>query len=126
VADLMAERMREFAHIIAHDLPKLFDDLAVDEPARGIISRHADYLKDWMSGILEWHRRTMRYTEAELLRRRIPDERERFSFLPTGLGTSAVRLAGKASGAQEMLSSPARMMVDGVMRLWAVVPAACR
>jgi germacradienol/geosmin synthase len=126
VADLMAERMRQFAHIIAHDLPKLFDDLAVDEPARGIISRHADYLKDWMSGILEWHRRTMRYTEAELLRRRIPDERERFSFLPTGLGTSAVRLAGKASGAQEMLSSPARMMVDGVMRLWAVVPAACR
>jgi germacradienol/geosmin synthase len=98
VAGLMAERMRQFEHIVACDLPKLFDDLAVDEPVRGIISRHADNLKDWMSGILEWHRRTMRYTEAELRRRWFPDERGGFLFLPTGLGTSAVRLAAKARG----------------------------
>jgi germacradienol/geosmin synthase len=106
-ADLMAERMRQFEHIIAHDLPRLFHDLAVDEPARGVISRYTDYLKDWMSGILEWHRGTMRYTEAELQCRRVPDERDRFSFLPTGLGTAAVRLAAKAGAARGTLSSPA-------------------
>ena len=96
VADLMAERMRQFEHLVAHDLPKLFDDLAVEEPAREVITLHADRLKDWMSGILEWHRRSMRYKEAELLRSRSPDKRQDFSFLPTGLGTSAVRLARTA------------------------------
>ena len=96
VADLMAERMRQFEHLVTHDLPKLFDDLAVEEPARKVITLHADRLQDWMSGILEWHRRSMRYKEAELLRSRSPDKRRDFSFLPTGLGTSAVRLARTA------------------------------
>jgi germacradienol/geosmin synthase len=93
VADLMTARMRQFEHIIANDMPVMFDEFALDEPVRGNLIRHADGLKEWMSGILEWHRRCQRYTEAELQRGRMPDVPADFSFLPTGLGTSAVRVA---------------------------------
>jgi germacradienol/geosmin synthase len=92
VADLMAARMRQFEHIVANDLPALFDDFALDEPVRRILTCHADDLKEWMSGILEWHRRCVRYTDAELRRYGILGAAP-FSFLPTGLGTSAVRVA---------------------------------
>jgi germacradienol/geosmin synthase len=96
VADLMRARMRQFEHIVANDLPALFDDFALDEPVRRILTRHADDLKEWMSGILEWHRRCPRYTEAELRRNRVPGASTPFSFLPTGLGTSAARVAAAA------------------------------
>ncbi|HEV2779390.1 MAG TPA: germacradienol/geosmin synthase [Actinophytocola sp.] len=89
VAGLMAARMRQFEDLVAHDLPALFDEFALDEPARAALLRHAGKLKDWMSGILEWHRRCARYTEAEL-RRTHP--RPRLPLTPTGLGTSAARL----------------------------------
>lgn len=98
VADLMTARMRQFEHIIANDLPALFDDFALDEPVRVILTRHADDLKEWMSGILEWHRKCVRYTEAELRRTRASGTPRDFSFLPTGLGTSAVRIATSAGG----------------------------
>ncbi|MET8334894.1 family 2 encapsulin nanocompartment cargo protein terpene cyclase [Streptosporangium canum] len=99
VADLMTARMQQFEHIIANGLPALFDDFALDEPTRRILTRHADDLKEWMSGILEWHRKCVRYTEAELRRSRIPGAPTGFSLLPTGLGTSAVRVgAGRSRG----------------------------
>ncbi|OUC99760.1 family 2 encapsulin nanocompartment cargo protein terpene cyclase [Streptosporangium minutum] len=99
VADLMTARMQQFEHIIANGLPALFDDFALDEQTRGILTRHADDLKEWMSGILEWHRKCARYTEAELRRSRIPGAPTGFSLLPTGLGTSAVRVgAGRLQG----------------------------
>ncbi|MFD8528920.1 family 2 encapsulin nanocompartment cargo protein terpene cyclase [Streptosporangium canum] len=99
VADLMTARMQQFEHIIATGLPALFDDFALDESTRRILTRHADDLKEWMSGILEWHRKCARYTEAELRRSRIPEAPTGFSLLPTGLGTSAVRVgAGRFRG----------------------------
>ena len=88
--ELMTARMREFEHIVANDLPAMFTELDLDEEVRANLTRHADGLKDWMSGILEWHRGCVRYTEPELLR--IRDATTGFSFLPTGLGTSAVRV----------------------------------
>jgi germacradienol/geosmin synthase len=87
VADLMESRMRQFEHIADTELPALFEDLNLDEPTRVTLTAHADRLKDWMSGILEWHRHCLRYTEAELLR-----TGRGVSLLPTGLGTSAVRM----------------------------------
>jgi germacradienol/geosmin synthase len=93
VAALMTARMEEFEHIVADDLPALFDDFGLDDEVRAVLTRHADDLKEWMSGILEWHRKCVRYTEAELQRGRVPEAPvAEFSFLPTGLGTSAVRL----------------------------------
>jgi germacradienol/geosmin synthase len=88
VRDLMTARMEQFEHIVANDLPALFDDLNLEDAARKALTQHADDLKDWMSGILEWHRKCVRYTEPELQRNRVPD----LSFLPRGLGTSAVRV----------------------------------
>jgi germacradienol/geosmin synthase len=93
-AELMKARMQEFEHIVSTDLPAMFEEHDLDEDVREILTRHAGELKEWMSGILEWHRRCVRYTEAELLRLR--GEAAGFSFLPTGLGTSAVRIPGVA------------------------------
>jgi germacradienol/geosmin synthase len=89
VADLMRARMEQFEHIVANGLPALFEEAELDEGARTILTRHADDLKEWMSGILEWHRRCPRYTEAELRRQRTPAVP---ALSPTGLGTSALRL----------------------------------
>jgi germacradienol/geosmin synthase len=72
VADLMTTRMQQFEHIVASDLPVLFDEFELAESVRRLLTRHADDLKEWMSGILEWHRRCARYTEAELRRGRGP------------------------------------------------------
>jgi germacradienol/geosmin synthase len=93
VADLMTARMRQFEHIVANGLPALFEEYALDERAREILTRHADELKEWMSGILEWHRRCSRYTEAELRRNGVTGASPDFSFLPAGLGTSVLRVA---------------------------------
>jgi len=68
VVDLAAARMRQFERAVTEELPKLFDDFGLDGAARAALTGHADSLKDWMSGILEWHRRCARYTEAELRR----------------------------------------------------------
>jgi germacradienol/geosmin synthase len=100
VADLMAERMRQFEHLVADDLPALYDELDLGTEARGALTRYAEGLKDWMSGILEWHRKCARYQEAELVRHHrgedalsepeTPAVRPALPHLPTGLGTSAV------------------------------------
>lgn len=93
VADLMTERMRQFEQLVATDLPALFEELDLDPLVRATLTGHADHLKDWMSGILEWHRRCARYTDAELQRHhRGQVASESPSFLPTGLGTAAVRV----------------------------------
>ncbi|GAB3301972.1 family 2 encapsulin nanocompartment cargo protein terpene cyclase [Parasphingorhabdus pacifica] len=111
VADVMTARMQQFQHILADELPRLFDEFGLDESARGVLARHAEELKDWMSGILEWHRRCVRYGDTELRRRHTPEAvpdtappvekagsvsalRRRLAG-PTGLGTSAARLASR-------------------------------
>ncbi|RJL31412.1 terpene synthase family protein [Bailinhaonella thermotolerans] len=94
VADLMTARMRQFQHIVAEELPAMFDEHDLDPSVREILTRHAERLKNWMSGILEWHRRCARYTEAALRR-----DREGLLTRPSGLGTSAARLAPAVSRA---------------------------
>ncbi|TDD10175.1 germacradienol/geosmin synthase [Saccharopolyspora terrae] len=112
VADLMSARMRQFEHIVAHELPVLFDELSLESSARQVLTRHAEELKDWMSGILEWHRRCVRYTEAELRRTQADGAvhpfasggaresavRHRLSG-PTGIGTAAARITPAGAGA---------------------------
>jgi germacradienol/geosmin synthase len=100
VADLMKARMEEFEHIIAKDMPTMFDEHDLDEEVRTILTQHADDLKEWMSGILEWHRNCVRYTEPELLRLRDEPVTTAFSLLPSGLGTSAARLPESMSRAR--------------------------
>ncbi len=93
VVDLMNERMRQFEHILANGLPAMLAMIGDPEVSR-VLERHAAMLKDWMAGIMEWHRRCARYTEPELLRLRAESVAPppRLVLLPSGLGTSAVRL----------------------------------
>jgi germacradienol/geosmin synthase len=92
VADLMAARISQFEHLADHELPALLDSRADLTPeARDALLRQAEDLKEWMSGILEWHLRCERYTEAELARVHGVPRRRDFPHRPTGLGTSALR-----------------------------------
>jgi germacradienol/geosmin synthase len=84
---LMAERMRQFERLVAEGLPALFEEHDLPEPVRVRLTVQAEKLKHWMSGILQWHRTTPRYTDAELRRTHLG-----FTLSPTGLGTSAARL----------------------------------
>ncbi|SFB50018.1 germacradienol/geosmin synthase [Amycolatopsis marina] len=97
VAGLMAERMREFEHLVKHGLPAMFDEYDLDVQVRGALTRHVDDLKDWMAGIMEWHRTCVRYKEEDLRGGAATGPREKFSFHPTGLGTSAFRPPGRSA-----------------------------
>lgn len=68
VADLMNARMRQFEKIVAIDLPRL----DVSPGVAAALRAHVEHLRCWMSGILEWHRRCVRYTPAELRRTHRP------------------------------------------------------
>jgi germacradienol/geosmin synthase len=68
VADLLDQRLGQFEHILANDLDAMGDDLDLSPAARQAVQHHADNLKEWMAGILEWHRRCPRYDEVELRR----------------------------------------------------------
>jgi len=97
VADLANARIRQFGHIIASDLPALLDELALDEPARQVLARRVDGLKSYMSGNLEWYRTSGRFAEEDLRRDRTRRAAAVLSLGPTGLGTSAARLAAPRS-----------------------------
>ncbi len=62
--DLMTRRLHQFEHIAAHELPHLLDGL--DRRARQGVAAYVEHLRDWMAGLLHWHRETRRYTESEL------------------------------------------------------------
>jgi len=86
VNDLMTARIEQFEHLKAAELPVLFADLEVDSAGQKAVWRYVTELENWMAAVLNWHRGTNRYDEAEL--RRVGT-----SFgAPTGLGTSAARL----------------------------------
>jgi germacradienol/geosmin synthase len=69
VHDLMSQRMRQFEHVVAHELPVLYDDFQLGKEARAAMATYVADLRNWMSGILHWHREVDRY-KAEWLSRR--------------------------------------------------------
>lgn len=91
VGELMNARMRQFRHIVATELPALFDTMHLGAEARDAINGHARQLQDWMSGILNWHEGCHRYGEADLVRNARP-ARSALSGWLTGIGTSAARI----------------------------------
>jgi germacradienol/geosmin synthase len=62
--DLMTRRLQQFEHLVADELPYVLADL--DPPARQGVVAYVEHLRDWMAGVLHWHRRTSRYVESEL------------------------------------------------------------
>ncbi|WEO94569.1 germacradienol/geosmin synthase Cyc2 [Streptomyces sp. FXJ1.172] len=69
VHDLTTQRMRQFEHIIASELPVLYDDFELPAEARAAMDAYVLDLKNWLAGILNWHHSADRY-KAEFLARR--------------------------------------------------------
>ncbi|MFJ4554652.1 germacradienol/geosmin synthase Cyc2 [Streptomyces massasporeus] len=69
VHDLMSQRLRQFEHVVEHELPVLYDDFRLNGQARAAMATYVADLRNWMSGILHWHREVDRY-KAEWLSRR--------------------------------------------------------
>lgn len=67
IDDLMNSRMRQFQHVVAHELPTLYDDFDLDDTARDALDGYVKELENWLSGILVWHRECFRYKEADLI-----------------------------------------------------------
>ncbi|MFR9728134.1 terpene synthase family protein [Saccharopolyspora sp. MS10] len=101
VVDLMNARMSQFQHVVAEELPALFEQFDLDSAAREMLLGYVQELRNWLSGILVWHDGCHRYEESAL--RHQPAAAPAFAAAvlggPTGLGTSAARIAatlGKA------------------------------
>jgi germacradienol/geosmin synthase len=69
VHDLMSQRMRQFEHVVEHELPVLYDDFGLSGEARAAVGTYVADLRNWMSGILNWHRKVDRYKDEWLSRR---------------------------------------------------------
>jgi germacradienol/geosmin synthase len=95
--DLMTARLEQFERVAAVDLPQLFDDLSLDGTVRGSVEGYVDELRDWIAGVVLWHRRTTRYGEDEIRRTRRPAPRALHQRIgrPSGPGTSAFALADR-------------------------------
>jgi germacradienol/geosmin synthase len=90
VGDLMTGRARQFEHLTGQ-LPALVDELGLADDARAGLEGYVQNLRDWMAGIHNWHQGCDRYLDATLTR-----ESGRVG-VPTGLGTSAARVASLLS-----------------------------
>jgi germacradienol/geosmin synthase len=83
--DLLTARMRQFEHIVSVELPPLFDQLELSDDSRTMLHGYVEELRNWLAGILNWHRGCHRYDESEL--RNHPIAGAAFGG-PTGLGTA--------------------------------------
>ncbi|MFB6888032.1 germacradienol/geosmin synthase [Kitasatospora sp. NPDC056327] len=112
VDDLMHARLGQFQHVVAEEFPVLFDDHALDGPARAVLAGYVKELENWLAGILIWHRDCRRYREEDLVRHfgreavgvpgAVAEEVVEpgggvvgaLLVRPTGLGTSAASVVG--------------------------------
>ncbi|GGT11040.1 germacradienol/geosmin synthase Cyc2 [Streptomyces chromofuscus] len=75
VNDLMTQRMQQFAHVAATELPVVYDDFGLSDEDRESMAGYVAALQNWMAGILNWHREVARYKADHL-------ERRAHGFLP--------------------------------------------
>ncbi|MEU0068283.1 germacradienol/geosmin synthase Cyc2 [Streptomyces sp. NPDC006332] len=69
VHDLMTQRMEQFEHVVRHELPIVYDDFDLSDEAREIMANYVTDLRNWLAGILNWHREVDRYKADYLARR---------------------------------------------------------
>ncbi|MFD6231193.1 germacradienol/geosmin synthase [Streptomyces sp. NPDC060232] len=87
---LMTQRTEEFEHIVATQLPVLYDDWKLDAGARAALDAYVQELKDWHAGVLNWHATIRRYRPEDLHR---PDGGLAAAVLGSGFGMAAARLS---------------------------------
>ena len=115
--DLMTARMQQFEHIVATELPTLFADYDLDESSQERLLGYVEMLKQWMAGVLRWHKAVDRYKEFELQN---SSPARQFSKGPTGLGTSAIVALGSKMREESMIQSvPSTVMEDKVVKKFA-------
>ncbi|MEV5342905.1 germacradienol/geosmin synthase Cyc2 [Streptomyces sp. NPDC052676] len=61
VADLLNQRMEQFEHVVATELPVVEKDFDLSDDARAGLESYVNALRNWMAGILNWHREVDRY-----------------------------------------------------------------
>ncbi|MFC4118677.1 terpene synthase family protein [Nonomuraea zeae] len=106
VHDLHTSRVREFEHIVEHELPLVCAKFDLDAEVRRNLDGFVAELRNWVSGILHWHHECSRYDEESLRRHKRPPR----PWLggPTGLGTSAAALsAWRPTAAGAVAAGPA-------------------
>ncbi|MBV8269438.1 MAG: hypothetical protein JO252_24210, partial [Planctomycetaceae bacterium] len=107
VNDLRTCRLRQFEHVVATDLPALFDQYDLDPNAREALLKYVKSVENWASGVITWHLVSGRYKNLGSH----PAQRVRELLAgPTGLGTLAARIgslsgASKDRGLRESLTS---------------------
>ncbi|MEU5597689.1 germacradienol/geosmin synthase Cyc2 [Streptomyces sp. NPDC020298] len=69
VHDLMTQRMQQFEHVVAHELPIVYEDFRLTAEAREVMDGYVADLRNWLAGILNWHRAVDRYKAGYLARR---------------------------------------------------------
>ncbi|MFG2985187.1 germacradienol/geosmin synthase [Streptomyces sp. NPDC048258] len=87
---LMTQRTEEFEHIVADQLPLLYDDWKLDADARAGLDAYVGELQDWLAGILNWHQKCRRYREEDL--HGLPDTLSAQVWGP-GFGMAAARIS---------------------------------
>ncbi|MGR4882592.1 germacradienol/geosmin synthase [Streptomyces sp. LARHCF249] len=87
---LMTQRTEEFEHIVANQLPLLYDDWKLGDEARGALDAYVGELKDWHAAILNWHQKIARYRPQDL--HGLPDALST-GVLDSGFGMSAARIS---------------------------------
>jgi germacradienol/geosmin synthase len=90
VNDLLTARMRQFERVAAAELPALVEQFDLDEDTRATLAAYVDGLRNWLAGILNWHRHCRRYSESEL--RNHPIAGGHPFGGPTGVGTASARV----------------------------------
>jgi germacradienol/geosmin synthase len=68
VEDVMAQRLAQFQRAAEVELPIAYEDYDLSPEARAALDGRAAQLRDWIAGVLHWHRNTRRYREKDLLR----------------------------------------------------------
>ncbi|WP_393076936.1 germacradienol/geosmin synthase [Streptomyces sp. LN704] len=88
IHDLMTQRMQQFQHVAAHELPLLYEDFKLSGEVREIMEGYVGELRNWLAGILKWHQECRRYGAQDLARRAHGFVPDRVPGVPVGgLGT---------------------------------------
>jgi germacradienol/geosmin synthase len=90
VAELMTARLRQFNHLVEHELPTLVELHDLDRPARDGLTAMVEDLRNWMAGIHHWHVTCNRY-RPEAVDARYRRLRGHQLTRPSGFGTTAAR-----------------------------------
>ncbi|MFD7909804.1 germacradienol/geosmin synthase [Streptomyces sp. NPDC059752] len=91
--ELMTRRTEEFEHIVANQLPLLYDDWKLGRQARQALDAYVGELKDWHAGILNWHQQIRRYRPEDL---HAQPDRLSTAVLGPGFGMAAARISAPA------------------------------